>query len=171
MRRVVIIGGSGSGKSTLARKIGKAANLPVIHLDKFFFNPGWVERERADFNKDVQAQTQKSKWVMDGNFISSLPARLARADTLVFLDIPSHVRLWRVIKRMLQTYGKVRLDMAPRCPEGFDLDFLQWVIGYDKRGDRSVALQSLASAPDHILAVHLKSGAEVDEFLKTIEMK
>jgi len=68
MKQVVIIGGSGSGKSTLARQIGRRTNIPAIHLDKFFFNPGWVERDRTKFNDDVFAEISKPSWALIGNF-------------------------------------------------------------------------------------------------------
>lgn len=169
MKRVVIIGGSGSGKSTLARHLGHATGLPAVHLDKFFFVPGWIERDRAGFDRDVLGEIQKPQWIMDGNFTSSLPARLARADTFIFLDIPAYIRLWRVIMRMVRTYGNVRPDMAPGCREGVDLKFLRWVIGYKKRGDRAKALRFLENAPDHVLTYHLKSRSQAEKFLNNVK--
>jgi DNA-binding transcriptional LysR family regulator len=40
MRRVIILGRGGSGKSTLARCLGSITGLPVIELDKLFWQPG-----------------------------------------------------------------------------------------------------------------------------------
>ncbi len=40
--RILIIGPSGSGKSTLAITLSGLTGLPVIHLDKEFWQPGWV---------------------------------------------------------------------------------------------------------------------------------
>ncbi len=39
MKRVVILGRGASGKSTLARLLGEITGLPVIELDKVFWQP------------------------------------------------------------------------------------------------------------------------------------
>ncbi len=49
--RVIIVGNSGSGKSTLAREMGERFGLPVVHLDKLFWLPNWIERSAADIDK------------------------------------------------------------------------------------------------------------------------
>jgi adenylate kinase family enzyme len=46
MKRVVILGRGGSGKSTLAVKLGEITGLPVVELDKLFWQPG-LEPMRA----------------------------------------------------------------------------------------------------------------------------
>ena len=45
MERVVILGCCGAGKSTLARQLGIKLELPVIHLDTYFWQVGWVESD------------------------------------------------------------------------------------------------------------------------------
>jgi adenylate kinase family enzyme len=49
MQRVAIIGSRGAGKSTLARKLGGILGLPVIHLDKEYWQPGWTEPPKAEW--------------------------------------------------------------------------------------------------------------------------
>ena len=44
MKRVMIVGQPGAGKSTIARQIGQRTGLPVVHIDKIHWMPGWVER-------------------------------------------------------------------------------------------------------------------------------
>ena len=57
---------------------------------------------------------------MDGNYGSSLDLRLPRADTVLWFDYPRHVCLRRVFWRIATTYGRVREDLAPGCPEQLD---------------------------------------------------
>ena len=45
-RRWLILGAGGAGKSRLAREMAELLGLPVIHLDRHFWNPGWVETDR-----------------------------------------------------------------------------------------------------------------------------
>ena len=48
MKRVMIIGQPGSVKSTLARFLGERTGLPVVHIDKIHWKPGWNERETLE---------------------------------------------------------------------------------------------------------------------------
>ncbi|RCS23257.1 DNA topology modulation protein FlaR [Phyllobacterium salinisoli] len=167
MKRVMIIGGAGSGKSTLARQIGDRTGLPVIHIDPMFWKPGWVQRA-PDETRTLALQAAKGEeWVFEGNNTATMPERLARADTLVFLDIGTVRRLWRVVLRVLRHHGRTRPDMADGCPERFDWDFIKWVAGY-RRGGRIKALQLIRSAPPHLSVFHLRSPAEVRTFLANI---
>ena len=43
MKRILIIGCCGAGKTTLANVLSKRLNLPVVHLDRLWWNPGWIE--------------------------------------------------------------------------------------------------------------------------------
>ena len=74
---------------------------------------------------------------MDGNYSSTLAARLSRADTVVFLDMPTALCLWRVLCRTLRhlmDIGRTRDDMAKGCLERSDWPFLKYVYSY--RRDR-----------------------------------
>jgi adenylate kinase family enzyme len=90
--------------------------------------------------------------------------RALRADMLIFLDISTMRRLWRVLKRTVIHYGRSRPDMAEGCVERFDWDFLKWVAGYRKNG-RLRALSFLKKAPQHLSKHHLRSPYDVKRFL------
>jgi adenylate kinase family enzyme len=45
-RRIMVIGSPGSGKSTFSRKLSEITRIPLIHLDKEFWNDGWVETQK-----------------------------------------------------------------------------------------------------------------------------
>jgi adenylate kinase family enzyme len=164
MRRVMVIGGAGAGKSRLARQIGARFGLPVIHLDAIYWQAGWRERPREEAVALVRAAAEGEVWVMDGNYSDSMRDRLVRADTLVFLDLPSWRRLARLVRRMLTGHGRVRPDMAEGCPERFDLGFLRWAAGY-RRDGRIRALALLEKMPPHIKVHRLSSPAEVRAFV------
>lgn len=127
MKRVLILGNAGSGKSTLARRIGASAGLPVIHLDQEYWQPGWQTPEPDVFAARVAELAARPRWVMDGNYGSTLAPRLARADTVIFLDAPTWTCLRRVLRRHVRGWGRVRADMAPGCPERLDWAFLAYV--------------------------------------------
>lgn len=132
MERIVIIGCGGAGKSTLARQLGEKLDLPVVHLDSIFWLPGWVEMEKEEFDRRLQEELAKDRWIIDGNFNRTMPQRIARCDTVIYLDFSRWACLMGVLKRIVTTYGTVRPDMGAGCPERIDLEFLKWVWNFNK---------------------------------------
>jgi hypothetical protein len=90
MRRALVIGISGAGKSTFSKRLAEATRLPLIHLDREFWQPGWNVTLREPWRAKVKQLAQRESWIMDGNFDSSLDLRLPRADTVFWFDsLPS----------------------------------------------------------------------------------
>ena len=132
MERIVIIGCGGAGKSTLARQLGEKLDIPVVHLDKLFWRPGWVSISQTEYDVLHRQELAKERWIIDGNFDRTIPERLARCDTVIYLDFSRFACLMGVLKRVFTTYGKVRPDMGEGCPERIDWDFLKWVWDFNK---------------------------------------
>ena len=166
MERILIIGCGGAGKSTLARQLGEKLGLPVVHLDSLFWKPGWVQESREEFDRKLSLELEKPRWILDGNFNRTMPQRMAKCDTIVYLDFPRLVCLMGVIKRIVTTYGKVRPDMGEGCPERFDMEFLQWVWNYNKN-NRERNYQLLKEAA-HAEKIVLKNRRAVKQFLKNL---
>lgn len=99
--RICIMGPSNSGKSTLADAIGRAWDLPTVHLDQLFHQPNtdWVPRPRNEFHTLHDEAILRPRWVMDGNYTSCLPQRIERATGLILLDTPTIVSLFRYFRR------------------------------------------------------------------------
>lgn len=53
--------------------------------------------------------------------------RLPRADTVFWFDYPRLRCLRQMAWRIASTYGRVRPDLAPGCPEQIDWAFLRFV--------------------------------------------
>ena len=166
MERIMIIGCGGSGKSTLARQLGEKTGLPVIHLDKLFWRPGWVNLTREEFDVVHNAAIEEKKWILDGNFDRTMEPRIRRCDTVVYLDFSRMACLLGVMKRILTTYGKVRPDMGDGCPERFDLEFLQWVWNFNKN-KREKNYRLLEQYGDKRIYI-LKNRKQVKEFLESL---
>ena len=164
MQRVVIIGCGGAGKSTLARQLGEKLNLPVVHLDKLWWKPGWVESSREEFDAKLAEELAKPQWIMDGNFNRTINQRIARCDTLIYLDFNRVTCLMGVLKRVLTTYGTVRPDMPEGCPERFDWEFLKWVWNFN-RNNREKTYGQLVKLPADKVII-LKNRREVRKFLQ-----
>lgn len=167
MERIVIIGCGGAGKSTLARQLGEKLDIPVVHLDKLFWKPGWVSLSKEEFDRVHREAIAQEKWIMDGNFDRTMPERLKRCDTVIYLDFSRFACLMGVCKRVLTTYGKVRPDMGEGCPERIDLEFLKWVWNFN-RNKREKNYRMLNEA-ENVETIVLKNRRAVKRFLEQIE--
>jgi adenylate kinase family enzyme len=166
MERVLIIGCGGSGKSTLAKKLGEKTGLPVIHMDRLFWQPGWTATPDEVFEEIIEERIREEYWIMDGDFIATLPQRLQRCDTVIYLDMSRVNCLWGAISRLLKNYGKVQSDMGLGCPESFDPEFLRWVWQYNKN-NRPKNYRLLQEAKG-VKKIILKNRREVRIFLESI---
>lgn len=134
MRRVVILGCSGAGKSTFARALGAKLGAPVTHLDVLFWRPGWGEPEPEAFRAAVAAAVAGDAWVTDGNFVSrTFDLRLPRADTILFIDQPRWLCVFRILWRWLIWRGRTRPDLAEGCYEKLDWDFFLWTWNFGRQ--------------------------------------
>lgn len=165
MRRIAVVGCGGAGKSRLSRALGATLGLPVIHLDREFWKPGWVESSDAEWDAKQSHLFAGDAWVSDGNFARTIGTRLARADTVIHLDMATWTCLRGAIGRVIRRRGEVREDMAPGCPEKWDLDFLRWIVRFrrDVRPGLLAALETFESRGGRV--VTLRSRAEADAFL------
>ena len=126
-RRILIAGCGGSGKSTLAIRLGERTGLPVVHLDRLWWLPGWVERSREGFDALLERELAKPAWIIEGNYARTFPRRLRYADFCVFLDLDAETCLESAKRRVTQYAGRTRPDMTEGCPERMDGEFKLWI--------------------------------------------
>ena len=162
MKRVAVVGCSGSGKSTFARALGERLGVPVHHLDRSFWRPGWREAPREEFLAAHDAAIAEHAWVIDGNYTLCIEPRLARADTIVFLDRPTWRNLAGVVRRRLE--GKPRPDIAEDCPERLAPDFLVYVLTWNVRRRRR--MRRRLAAASHARVVTLRTWDEAAAFVE-----
>ncbi|MGV2827483.1 DNA topology modulation protein [Myxosarcina sp. GI1(2024)] len=170
MQRITILGSCGAGKSTLARILGVKLSLPVIHLDSYYWQEGWVETERTDWINIQQHLIQGDRWIIDGNYSNTLEMRLKAADTIIWLDFPRGLCLWRVITRYLKYRGRVRQDMAAGCEERLNLEFLQYVWNFPAR-KRAEILARLEKYRNFKQVIILPNPHRVSDFLEQVSKR
>jgi adenylate kinase family enzyme len=79
----------------------------------------------------VEQITSTERWLIDGNYGGTMAGRLARADTVIYLDYPIRLCLWRALRRIWTYRGRTRPDMTEGCPERFDLEFITYILTWN----------------------------------------
>ncbi|QFU16450.1 AAA family ATPase [Microvirga thermotolerans] len=127
MRRILVIGSPGAGKTTLSRRIAEALGLPLVHLDREYWRPGWVKPAEDVWDRQAATLAERSAWVMDGEYFDSANRLIDRATAVVWLDLPPWLCLPRALRRLALNYRRERVDLAPGCPEYFNWDYVTFI--------------------------------------------
>ena len=107
MERAIVIGSPGAGKSTFARRLRDASRIPLYYLDMIWHLPDRTNVSREEFDMQLQEILAKDRWIIDGNYLRTMEARIAACDTIFLLDYPVELCLEGVEERI----GKPRTDM------------------------------------------------------------
>lgn len=172
VRRVSVVGTSGSGKSTVARELAAIMGVPHIELDGIHHQSEWEPLPKEEFRRIVAAAAAEGGWVIDGNYGTVQPLVWARADAVVWLDIPKRTVMrqvtWRTLRRVA---GREVLWNGNR--EGWR-NFLSWnpeqsVISWAWHKHAEDRARYAAAATDpanaHLRFVRLTSRNDVSRFL------
>ena len=167
LRRVMVVGGPCAGKSTFARRLGAITGLPVRHIDLIHWLPGWVERTRPEKIAMVRAVEAEDRWILEGGLSETYPDRAARADLVVFLDLPMVFRLGRMARRRVQyARGQRRPDLPADCPERINWEFVRWIVTTARRNRRR-HLDLIAAQPAG-KGVHLEGRRAAEQWLAAL---
>jgi adenylate kinase family enzyme len=107
LRRVAFTGVSCSGKTTTARRLAERLGVPYIELDELNHGPAWTEVSADELRERVDRAlaTAPEGWVVEPTYTRKLGELIyARADTLVWLDLPLSLCLRRIWTR---TWGRI----------------------------------------------------------------
>ena len=176
VQRVSVVGTSGSGKSTLGRALAGALGTDFLELDSVYHQPGWVPLPRDEFRDRVSVALAGERWVIDGNYTSNVKDLVwARADTVVWLDLPKRTVMRRIIWRSFQRAVR-RVELwngnRERWRNFFALDKEESVIAWAwqthavTRAKLEAAMADPANA--QLRFVRLKNPAEVRRFLGSV---
>lgn len=161
-RRLVVIGTTGAGKTTLAGRLAAARDMSQIELDALYWGPHWTPVGREQFRERVVAVTTGERWVAAGNYGGVRDLLWSRADTIVWLDYPLAINLWRLTRRSLRRII-AREELWAGNRETFRAQFLSrdslyiWAVRSHARHRREFRAQLAAPAHAHLRVVRLAS--------------
>ena len=101
VRRIAVVGCSGSGKSTLAAVLAARLELPLLATDAVFWTADWRPTPANEVRAWLDIATAGVRWVTDGNFDGERDLLWARADLIVWLDLPRTHVLGQALRRNL----------------------------------------------------------------------
>lgn len=162
-KKIYIIGPIGSGKSTLSEVLSKKLKIKRYSLDDIRFKRKFnIIRDEKDILKKINDILIKNKWIIEGAQANQpWVATIAKqAEAVIWLDKPTHVLAWRIIKRTLTT--KRARDGVSRLTHTAKL--LYWLTKYRKH-----------SMPSHkrVIETHkngyqLKTNKQIEAFVDSL---
>lgn len=168
-QKIVIVGCGGSGKTYLSLKLAQKLQLPLYHLDQYYWQPDWQRLGLERFISIHQKLCEQDAWIIEGSYIKLLHERAKHADFVIFLDIPRYQCLWNVIKRAITNYGCEISGSPAGCKQKIFtkefLYFLIWIWNFNARY-RTMILEILNEYKTSKKIYILKSAQEMNEFMK-----
>jgi adenylate kinase family enzyme len=174
VKRISVVGSSGSGKTTLARRLAAKLGVPHIELDGLHWDPNWTPVDDETFRARVDRATAGDAWVADGNYSRARTIVLARADTVVWLDIPLRTCLARVLRRTARR-SRTKEELWSGNRESWWRHFgrdslVWWVITSHRRKRREYTTRFFGPDPEypHLDVHRFRSSAEAEAWLASV---
>jgi len=174
--RITVIGLPGSGKSTLSSSLSVILDLQHVELDAIHWQPNWVSLEKSVMREQVDAACPPDgRWVVDGNYRVARPIVWGRADTIVWLDIPLWLSMWRLVKRTLsRMFFKRKLwnGNQERWSNLFALNKEDNLLLFalSRRGMLKVEVPASLREPEHqhLKLLRFRHPKEVEDWLRSL---
>lgn len=166
--RIAIVGCGGSGKSYVARAVGRLLDTQVTHLDAVYYDDEWNPLPMEKFEALQRELVAAPRWVIDGNYNSTLQVRLEAADTVILMDMPTRSCLWGAISRQLR-HGPGQ-DIGRGVYNRINRDVLRYIAGY-RRKMRPRVLAKIERHAGHTQMIRLTSRRQTNAFLRKVAKK
>ena len=134
-QRIHIFGASGSGTTTIAKNICDRIGYKHFDSDDYFWLPTdipfTVERPREEYFQLLQNDLQSNEqWILSGSLVGwGADIFIPLFDLVVFVYVPSDIRLERLKKREYERYGEKMLPGGSQYEKS--QAFLEWAAAYD----------------------------------------
>ena len=175
-RRLVVIGTSGAGKTTLAGQVASILGVPHVELDAYRHGPNWAETPDDLFRERLRAALRGDGWVADGNYSVARDVVWPRATTLVWLDYPMHLGMWRLFWRTMRR-GVLREELWNGNKENLWWHLVPsrslFVWAWQTHWKRRRTVPALIAQPEHahLDVVRLRSSKATREWLRTLQAR
>ena len=171
--RINVLGTAGSGKSTFSKLIAEKLNVSYVQMDELFWKPDWTESSDEELFPKLEQTVSFDGWVLDGNYTRTIPIKWKRVQLVVYLDLPLHIVLYRLIKRSF-IRGLKNEELWNGCKETIWKNFFSsdsiilWGLKMFHKNRERFDQNSRCSKYSHIKFVRLRSRREVQQFVANV---
>lgn len=181
-RRIHVMGNSCAGKSTLAEQLATVLDCAFVDLDALNWQRNWValvDSDPAELERRITRATAGDSWVVAGSYIRfSQPLCWPKLDTVLWLDLPRRVVVWRMLLRSWRRWRSQELLWGTNTERFWpqlafwrkEDSLLWWIVTQHHRKREQMLSYSNDERWAHIQFVQLKSAAEVKAFLVNAEL-
>ena len=172
--RLLIVGTVGAGKTELSKRLSDLLHMPHVELDAYRHGPDWTESPDDEFRAQLADALQGDSWIADGNYSVARDVVWPRGRTLVWLDYPITLVMWRLLRRTLRR-SLQRQELWNGNRETLLRHFFSrqslflWAL--QSHWLRRKTIPSALAQPEHshLELVHLRSPEETDRWLDSLE--
>jgi adenylate kinase family enzyme len=172
VKRITLLGPAGAGKSRLGRQLAGFLGVPVIHLDRLYWKPGWVATPDAEWQAIQLRELERESWIADGiqEGMNDYKLWLDAADAIVFMDVSPLTSIWRVTKRRFDSADgpEMPADCKPAPFYRAFPRFLNFIWAY-RRIVRPEVLADLARREQGQQVAILRNEEDVQRFLASVK--
>jgi adenylate kinase family enzyme len=147
--RIHIVGASGSGTSSLAAELAGRYGHRHLDTDDFYWRrtdpPFREKRPPEERLASLRTTFQEAKrWVLSGSLCGWGDPLIPEFEVVVFLLVPTPVRLARLRAREIERYGRQAIALGGALHEAH-VEFLEWAGRYDT-GDPEMRSRAMHEA-------------------------
>ena len=156
VKRIYIFGLSASGKTSLAKVLSKKLKIKVYSLDDISWKRKWTERFPEKVQKErLEKIYTKSKWIIEGvHTYDWIKPVIAKADKVIFLNIPKLTLIKRALKRAKKNKRKSILYQKLRL--------IYWILRFGARDYRAHKKNSREF-------IEIRDIKQLNKFLKSLK--
>ena len=171
--RLIVIGTSCSGKTTLARQLSRTLGAPCIELDAIHWKPAWQPRTTEEFREIVREVVAGERWVIDGNYRQVRDIVWPRGTTVIWLNYPFHIVLWRALHRTVRR-AATREELFSGNRESFRKSFFSrdsiilWVIYSYRRLRRNYRQLVDDGVYPHLRVIELREPGQAEALITSM---
>ena len=144
--------------------LGGRLGIPVVHLDRLWWKPGWVHVGAGPFRERLTEIAKGERWVIEGHKTPAFDVCLPRADTIIVIEQPRLVCMWRAVKRTVTHIGRTRPDIGPGCREKLDPGFYRYIWEFSRK-TAPAAESAISQYGRRANILRLRSDREIDRFV------
>jgi adenylate kinase family enzyme len=133
--KIHITGASGSGTTTLGSKLSETFQITHFDTDDFFWQESIPPYQFSRKKKERQALLQNAldnnrKWIISGSLCGWGDFAIHLFDLVIFLWVPTDIRIERLRLREMSKFGKQALEPGGKMHETHQ-EFIRWASEYD----------------------------------------